>query len=124
MSATGTTFHCHKQFPVPTEHGQEYSCEDDGWIYNEGEKKASGVTIEAERRNVKWQVTQVRRSLLSVSKLSEVGYYKNLHDVGGVICNEKTGKTMKVDRRIGINVIGIWIPPKGHLSQGNLGWQR
>ena len=100
------------------EHGQEYSCADNGRIFIEGEKKTSVVTGEGERLDIKWQLTQVGRPLLAVSKLSEAGYSTSLRDDGGIIFNKNTGKTIKVHLRNSIYVIDIWIPLKKQPSGG------
>ena len=71
-----------------------------------------GTTNEGEKLNIKWQVTQVSRPLLSVSKLTAAGYTTNLHENGGSIKNHRTGKTIKVVKRHGIYVVDLWVPPK------------
>ena len=106
------------------EHGQEYSCADDGRLYNEGEKRVSGVTDEGERLNVEWQVTQVSRPLLSVTKLSEAGYSTSFDDTGGVIRSKRTGKTIRVHKRHGIYVVDLWVPPRSQGADGSFGRQR
>ena len=40
-------------------------------LYNEVEKKVSGLTDEGEKLNVNWQVPQVSRPFFSVTELSE-----------------------------------------------------
>ena len=123
-SATGTIFHFRCLMHQIRERGQEYSCADDGRLYNEGEKKVSGLTDEGEKLNVKWQVTQVSRPLLSVPKLSEAGCSTNLNDTGGVIRNRRTDKTVRVHRRHGIYAVDLWVPSKNQGNNGSLGRPR
>ena len=101
------------------ESGQEYACADNGRIYNEGEKKVLSISNEGEKLGIKWQVTQVSRPLLSVSKLSEAGYDTNLGDKGGTIRNRRTGRVTKVHKRYGIYVLDLWVPnSQASLKQG------
>ena len=68
------------------------------------------ISNEGEQLGIKWQVTQVSRSLLSVSKLSLVGYDIDLGDNGGTIRNRRTGRTRKVYKRHGIYALDVWVP--------------
>ena len=92
------------------EYGREYACADDGRIFNVGEKKVPSLTDEGSKLNVKWQVTQVNKPLLAVSKLADAGFDCSFNQSGGYICNRKTGTRIKMHRERGLYFINMWVP--------------
>ena len=87
----------------------QYICADGGKIPNLGAKTVRGLTTQGEKMSVKFQVTQVNRPLIAVSKLTEVGHDVNLHKKGGTIRNYASGKVTSVRKADGVYVLDIWI---------------
>ena len=74
----------------------QYICADGGKIPNLGSKTVHGLTTQGEKMSVKFQVTQVKRPLIAVSKLTEAGHDVNLRAKGGTIRNQASGKVTRV----------------------------
>ena len=95
----------------PTEQmaAAQYICADGGKIPNLGSKTVHGLTTQGEKMSVKLQVTQVKRPLIAVSKLTEAGHDVNLHAKGGTIRNQASGKVTRVRKADGVYVLDIWV---------------
>ena len=105
------------------EYGREYACADNGRIYNVGEKKVPSLTDEGSKLNVKWQVTQVHKPFLAVSKFTDAGFDCSFNRSGGCISNQKTGARTKMFRERGLYYVNMWVPkPKG--ASGAVGFTR
>jgi hypothetical protein len=89
--------------------GVEYICADGGRIHNLGEKKIPGLSDEGSKLNINFQVTQVDRPLLAVSKLTAAGHAVWFGDDHGVITHG-SGKETPFRKRNGIYVLRIWAP--------------
>ena len=87
----------------------QYICADGGKIPNLGTKTVQGLTTQGEKMSVKFQVTQVTRPLIAVSKLTEAGHDVNLHKKGGTIRNHASGKVTTVRKVDGVYVLDIWV---------------
>ena len=80
-----------------------------GKIPNLGSKTVQGLTTRGEKMSVKFQVTQVNRPPIAVSKLTEAGHDVNLHARGGTIRNQASGKVTSVRKADGVYVLDIWV---------------
>ena len=89
----------------------QYICADGGKIPNLGSKTVQGLTTQGEKMSVKFQVTQVNRPLIAVSKLTEAGHDVNLHKKGGTIRNHASGKVTNVRKADGVYVLDMWVDP-------------
>ena len=88
----------------------EYICVDGGRILNLGEKAVSGLILDGTKFACKFQVTNVDRPLLAVSKLTAAGHGVWLGKDHGVITHGGTGKQTHFRKRNGIYVLRIWAP--------------
>jgi hypothetical protein len=88
----------------------EYICADGARIANMGEKLIPGLSDEGSRLSINFQVTQVDRPLLAVSKLTSAGHGVWFGEDHGVITHGGTGKHTYFRKRNGIYVLRIWAP--------------
>ncbi len=73
--------------------------------------------------NVKWQVTQVHKPFLAVSKLTDAGFDCSFNRSGGSISNQKTGARTKMLRERGLYYVNMWVP-KSKTSPRDGGFTR
>ena len=59
--------------------------------------------------SVKFQVTQVSRTLIAVSKLAEVGHDVKSREKGGTIRNRASGNVVSFRKADGVYVLDIWV---------------
>ena len=78
-------------------------------IENEGEKDMLMSTSEGINRIIKAQVTEVRRPLMSVSKLVKNGYSVVFDPVGSYIYDGDTGETMSLQEDNGMYLLKTWV---------------
>jgi len=98
-------------------------------IQNFGQKKVIVKTAEGQARTTTWQVANVRRPLMSVSKMTKAGNDVRFNDSQPHIHNVKTGERTKLRKEGNIFVVDLWVklpaPPgigshtmqKGRLSR-------
>ena len=86
---------------------------------NEGEKHLHIVTDDGSAAQIPWQVTGVRKPLMSVSKLCDRGNRVTFGRGGGVIYNVQTGQLTPFHRNGGVYTLGLWVK-----QNNNAGFQR
>jgi hypothetical protein len=89
----------------------EYVCADGGRIPNLGEKPVRSLTSEGGKLNVKFQVTQVDRPLISVSDIASQGHSVLFGKDGGVIVHGATGARTRFTKERGVYLLDLWVPP-------------
>lgn len=104
--------------PARASAGVEYICADGARILNMGEKLIPGLSDEGSRLSINFQVTQVDRPLLAVSKLTSAGHSVWLGNEQGVITHGSTGKQTHFQKRNGIYVLRIWVPRAQPMTSG------
>ena len=102
------------EFPeVPTiapqgpERKTEYILPDGSVTSNKGEKHVPVVTKEGAQCMVRMQVTNVRKSLMSVSRICDAGHKVTFDKEGGHIQHLETGQVTRFNRRGGVYVLNV-----------------
>lgn len=98
--------------------GVEYVCADGSRIPNVGEKLVPGLTDEGTKFQVNFQVTEVDRPLIAVSKLTAAGHDVWFGDSWGVITHARTGKQTVFGKKNGVYVLRVWAPRGSSLLPG------
>ena len=89
-------------------------------IRNEGVKNVKVITEEGAKCTVKMQVTDVRKSLMSVSRVCDEGHRVVFEKHGGYIEHLATGQKTQFPRIGGVYVLRLEVAPKsGFPRQGN-----
>jgi hypothetical protein len=88
----------------------EYICADGGRIRNQGEKLVPGLSDEGSRMKINFQVTNVEKPLIAVSKLTALGHDVWFGQQHGTITNASTGKQTKFFKKNGVYVLRVWAP--------------
>jgi hypothetical protein len=79
--------------------GVEYICADGATIPNLGEKLVPGFTDSGEAVKVNFQVCDVDRPLIAVSKLAAAGYDVWFGETSGAIVHKRTGRERRPSSR-------------------------
>ena len=90
--------------------GVEYVCADGGRIPNLGEKAINGLSEEGQKLAIKFQVTNVDRPLIAVSKLTSAGHDVWFGETHGVITHGVTGKHRTFIKKDSVYVLKVWVP--------------
>ncbi len=78
-----------------------------------------GLSDEGSRLSINFQVTNVDRPLLAVSKLTAAGHVVKFGHEHGVITHGGNGKQTHFRKRNGIYVLHIWVPrAKATMTSG------
>ena len=93
--------------------GVQYVCADGGKIPNLGEKNVHGLLTSGSTLDIIFQVTQVDRPLVAVSKLAKAGHRIVFEGAGGYVINGVTGERNDFKLRDGIYLLDMWIPVSG-----------
>ena len=96
--------------------GTEYICADGGRIRNLGEKMVPGLSDEGSRMKINFQVTNVDKPLIAVSKLTAAGHDVWFGQQHGVITHGETGKQTTFMKKNGVYVLRVWAPRAGPAS--------
>ena len=108
-----------KVCPSPgSRRGQKYVAASGERIPNEGEQNLCVVTEAGAPAQMKYQITDVTRTLTSVAKLCDRGNRVTFGRGGGVIQNLKTGQMTSFKRSGGIYTLDVWV------KNDDLGFQR
>ena len=91
--------------------GVKYTAADGGEVFNLGEQYVPFRTQEGHSAKVCFQVTDVRRPLLSVAALTAKGNTVNFGNFGGSIRSSNGKKVMNFRKQQGVYVLDMWIPP-------------
>ena len=97
--------------------GVQYVCADGGRIPNLGEQNVQSMTTEGIKFDVVFQVTQVDRPLLSVSKLTKAGHTVKFEGSGGYIVNGATGGLTWFRKQNDIYILDLWVRKSGGNRQ-------
>ena len=97
--------------------GVQYICADGGRIPNLGEQNIQSMTTEGTRFDAIFQVTQVDRPLLSVSKLTKAGHLVKFEGNGGYIVNGVTGNLTWFRLQNDIYILDLWVRKSGGSRQ-------
>jgi hypothetical protein len=90
--------------------GVEYICADGGRIPNLGEKAVGGLSDEGQKLAIVFQVANVDRPLIAVSKLTAAGHDVWFGRTHGVITNGTTGHSTTFFKKNGVYVLKVWTP--------------
>lgn len=96
--------------------GVEYVCADGSRIPNVGEKLVPGLTDAGSKFQVNFQVTDVDRPLIAVSKLAAAGHDVWFGDTGCVITHARTRRETTFTKKNGVYVLRIWAPRRATPS--------
>ena len=77
----------------------EYVCADGGRIPNLGEKSVGGLSDEGQKLAITFQVANVDRPLIAVSKLTAAGHDVWFGKTYGVITNGTTGQSTQLTKK-------------------------
>ena len=99
-----------------SQRGQHFISASGKRMANEGEQHLQIMTEEGTAAQIPWQITGVRKPLMSVSKLCDRGNRVTFGRGGGVIHNVRTGQMTPFDRSGGVYTLGLWV--KQSNSQG------
>jgi hypothetical protein len=98
----------------------EYVTADGMRIPNLGEKRVHGTTTSGSPLNVKFQVTQVEKPLMAVSKLVDAGHTVQFTENGGQIVNSRSGRITEFRRKDGVYVLDMWVPATTDSASGGM----
>ena len=101
--------------PANSERDMSYSLPD-GKIHNEGEKHVRVRTKEGSKCVIKMQVTDVRKSLMSVSRVCDEGHRVVFEAAGGYIEHSVTGESTCFEREGGVYILDVEIVPAAVFS--------
>ena len=113
------------QFPIEdseaSKAGVYYTGANGGKLFNLGQTHVPVSLDNGSRSLATFQVADVSRPLMSVSKVCEMGNRVVFGAAGGYILNIATGATTQFIKKDGIYVFNMWIPP---LSESPFGRPR
>ena len=103
------------RFPVEdseaSKAGVYYTGANGGKLFNLGQTHVPIALDNGARTLATFQVADVSRPLMSVSKVCEIGNRVVLGSNGGYILNLATGAATQFIKKDGIYVFMIWVPP-------------
>ena len=82
-----------------------------------GEKDVQSLTTKGTRFDVNFQIAQVDRPLLSVSKLTKAGHMVKFDKTGGYIVNAVTGGRTNFPMQNDIYIMDMWVRVSGGIRQ-------
>jgi hypothetical protein len=95
--------------------GVYYTSANGGKLFNLGQTHVPIALDNGAKTVATFQVADVSRPLMSVSKVCEMGNRVIFGANGGVIMNLATGATTEFTKKDGIYIFVMWVPP---LSEG------
>ena len=101
--------------------GVYYTAANGGKLFNLGQQHIPVSLDNGCRTVATFQIAEVSRPLMSVSKVCEMGNRVIFGAGGGYIMNIETGATTKFETKDGIYIFKLWIPP---LSESPFGGPR
>ena len=93
--------------------GVQYEVANGVRIPNLGEKQFKGFTAEGLPRNLKAQVCEVNKALLSVNRLVQTGNRVVFDDAGSYIQDKTTGEKMWLREQGGMYMLKMWVRGEG-----------
>ena len=90
--------------------GMEYEVANGETIPNEGERRCLLMTIGAHApKKIVFQVAEVHKPLLSITRVSDAGYECHLNKVGGYLLDTYTGEKVPITRKGNLYVMKAWV---------------
>ena len=97
--------------------GTEYDVADGAAIPNLGERHCEMYVEGVQQQlRINFQVADVHRPLLSLSKAADMGFRSYLDGEGGWLEDMESGEFIPIERRGDLYVLNIWV--RGHLLPG------
>ena len=93
--------------------GVQYEVANGVRIPNLGEKHFKGYTEEGLPRNLKAQVCDVNKALLSVNRLLQMGHRVVFDDTGSYIEDKTNGERMWLKEQGGMYMLKMWVRNEG-----------
>ena len=90
--------------------GQHYLAANGGRISNRGQQMLPCMLGNGDATEAVFQVADVSRPLMSVSKVCEAGNRVIFGQSGGAISNISSGKTIVFEMKDGVYIFPLWIP--------------
>ncbi len=87
----------------------EYVTADGRRLPNLGDKSVKALSEEGATLAIKFQVTNVDKPLIAVSKLTAAGQEVSFNENGGTITNKANGRTTAFKRKNNVYVLQIWV---------------
>jgi hypothetical protein len=93
--------------------GVQYEVADGTLIPNQGERNFVAIDEFGAARDMKVQICDVNKSLLSVRRVAAAGNVVVLEAEGGYIENKQTGQRMNLTVKDGMYMVKMWVPKGG-----------
>ena len=91
-------------------HGAEYEVANGETIPNQGERRCHMMTLgSTTAKSIVFQVADVHKPLLSISRCADMGFYCHLGKDGGYMEDTITGERIPLHRRDNLYVMKTWI---------------
>ena len=98
--------------------GKKYCGPDGARIENYGQMNVGFTSDEGAKCGLRWQIADVERPLIAVSYLTAGGNEVIFEKDGGRVVHKETGRSIKIQRKGGVYVMRMWVPPRRETSQG------
>ena len=90
---------------------------------SEGERRCLLMTMgAAQPKQITFQVADVHKALLSITRIADAGYECHLNDKGGFLLDTYTGERVPITRKGSLYVMRAWIKDnknsQGFVRQG------
>ena len=90
--------------------GMEYEVANGETIPNEGERHCMIMTMGAVTpKNIVFQVADVHKALLSITRVADAGYECHLNKTGGYLLDTYTGERVPIHRKGNLYVMRAWV---------------
>ena len=110
-------------FQSSTSHGAEYEVANGATIPNLGERRCLMMTVgSTAAKRIVFQVADVHKPLLSISRCADMGFRCHLGKEGGYMEDTVTGETIPLLRRENLYVMKAWVkqePATGGVDPGS-----
>ena len=94
----------------PNLHCTTFEVANGAFILNMGERRCSMMTEgSGVPKNITFQIADVHKPLLSISRLADNGYICALGEKGGYLEDTKTGEKIPLHRRNNLYVMKVWV---------------
>ena len=93
--------------------GSEYEVANGEGIPNLGERRCIAMTEGGGSvKEIHWQVADVHKTLLSLSKLADMGFDSHLSKNGGYLIDTVTGEQIPMRRKGNVYTMKMWVKAK------------
>ena len=98
--------------------GLEYEVANGAGLPNLGERRCLLMTVGSQKaKRIVFQVADVHKPLLSISRCADMGFMCVLGNLGGYLRDEVTGERIPLQRRDNLYILRTWV--RADPSQGN-----